>query len=194
MKYPVYFSDAGVPATGLTPAFSSLQNLLTEASVTPPTVTEIGGGWYAYEISPTAPLVGVIDGGAGLADADRYKPASIPVSALAQSLGSVQVTLQVNDPLNSVPVADVELIILNQDESLLVNSGLSNSIGQQLVQLSPGQYIVRLRKDGYNFSTPQTITVTVDATFTFNGTNVGDVAADFRSIVVPRSPILPHGV
>jgi hypothetical protein len=192
MNYPVYFSKVGVPQAGLTPVWISLQNALTTVSVLPgPTIMEIGGGWYTFSYTPSSPLVGVIDGGTSLSGADRYKSFSIPVGP-ATSAGSVSVIFQTTDPVQAVPIPDVEFIVLNQNETLLVNSGATNSMGQISVQLNPGQYVVRVRKDGYNFTTPVTITVSVSATFTFNGTQVGDIAADFRAIVVPRNLSQPE--
>jgi len=185
MEYQVYYSSLGVPQTGLTPIWASIQNALTAATIgSPPVVTEIGGGWYKFAMTPPAPIVGVLDGGISLANADRYKPMLIPVSA-ATAFGSVPITLAFFDPFNSIPIPDVEVVVLNQDETLLVNSAMSNSIGQLSLQLNPGIYIVRIRKDGYNFTTPVTLTVVTAATFTYNGTSVGDIAADYRALVIP---------
>lgn len=87
MLYYVYFSDGGVPKTGLTPTWESLVTADngTDKSGSAPVVTEVGGGWYKFTIVyGTVPwdvtgedLVGVIDGGSSLYDADRYKPISI---------------------------------------------------------------------------------------------------------------------
>lgn len=191
MQYQLYFSSLGAPQTGLTPTFLTYQNALTSASVTPPEITEIGGGWYAFSITPSAVMVGVVDGGVSLATADRYKPVRTPVSA-ATAFGSAQITVILADPVAATGIPDAEVVILNADESLIVNTGLTNSIGQLTAQLNPGTYIVRLRKDGYNFTTPQTLVVTIDGSVTYNGTQVGNVAADFRTIVVPNSPNLPR--
>jgi len=173
--------------SGLTPTFQSLQIVETTVSVAFPAISEIGNGWYRFTLTPAVPLVGVIDGGIALPGAERYQPVSIQV-LLDVSSGSAQITLVLNDTINFVPIPDVEIVVLNEDESLLVNSGVSNSMGQLLMQLTPGQYVIRIRKDGYNFSTPQTLVVVGNATVTYNGTQVGDVAADYRSIVVPRDP------
>ena len=71
----VYFHNAGVPATGLTPAFTSYVNVETLVSATAPSITEVGNGWYKYpdNISDFDHIVGIIDGGATLPDAYRYK-------------------------------------------------------------------------------------------------------------------------
>lgn len=87
MLYYVYFSDGGVPETGLTPTWESLVTAEngTDKSGSAPAITEVGVGWYkfaiTYDAAPwdveTEDLVGVIDGGSSLVDADRYKPISI---------------------------------------------------------------------------------------------------------------------
>jgi len=87
MEYSVYFSSGGVPATGLTLAWETLVTSTngTDKSATAIGATEAGGGWYTFEVDfGSAPwdvtdedLLGVIDGGATLANIDRYKPVAI---------------------------------------------------------------------------------------------------------------------
>lgn len=73
MIYKVYFAGAGVSKTALTPLWSSLKKTSDGTDYTPqPAISEIGGGFYKFDISPAEDLVGVIDGGASLADIDRY--------------------------------------------------------------------------------------------------------------------------
>ena len=101
MNYFVYFSDGGVPKTGLSPAWESLDDDSGAATSDNPTISEVGGGWYKFAIKygdnngpwkttgdiHKKDLVGVIDGDAsetaGLADADRYKPVCITLRGLA---------------------------------------------------------------------------------------------------------------
>ena len=97
MLYYVYFSDAGVPKTGLTPDFEYLKTAenSTDKSGSAPAITEIGGGFYKFDITlGTAPwdvttedLVGVIDGGSSLADVDRYK--SMTITKRGQALARI---------------------------------------------------------------------------------------------------------
>ena len=92
MLYYVYFSDAGVPKTGLSPDWESLKTAEngTDKSGSAPTISEVGGGWYAFDVTyGTAPwdvttedLVGVIDGGSLLVGVDRYKPVCISLRGL----------------------------------------------------------------------------------------------------------------
>lgn len=99
MLYYFYVSNAGVPETGLVAgndiAWESLCTAENGTSKTGPSLSEIGGGWYSFDItfgqSPwdilTEDLVGVIDcdtdGDAGLVDIDRYKPVTISLRGLA---------------------------------------------------------------------------------------------------------------
>ncbi len=72
----VYFSNAGIAATGLTLTWEYLKLVSDGTSYgSPPAFTEIGGGWYKFDINPTEKLVGVIDGSATLTiDSERYQP------------------------------------------------------------------------------------------------------------------------
>jgi hypothetical protein len=74
MIYLVFFSDAGVPKLLLTPAIVTCKKVADGQDVAdPPAVTEIGGGFYKFTAAPAEALVVTVDGGAELADADRYK-------------------------------------------------------------------------------------------------------------------------
>ena len=105
MLYYVYFSNEGVPSTGLSPTWclnSSSSSAIwsagttatgsgTEITTNLPAITEVGSGWYKFDITfgvapwtaTTQDLVGVIDGTATLAGADRYKPIVISLRGLA---------------------------------------------------------------------------------------------------------------
>jgi len=97
MLYYVYFSDGGVPKTGLTPTWEYLVTAEngTDKSSLAPTISEVAGGYYTFDITfgesgsgkpwdvETEDLLGVIDGGSGLVDADRYKPIAITLRGLA---------------------------------------------------------------------------------------------------------------
>ena len=74
MIYVVYFSNAGVPATGLTPAIGIYKKVSDGTDVSPaPTVSEIGGGFYKFTAAPAEAMLVRVNGGGSLADADRYK-------------------------------------------------------------------------------------------------------------------------
>jgi hypothetical protein len=74
MIYVVFFSNAGVPASGLTPSIGVYKRVSDGTDVTPaPTVSEIGGGFYKFTATPAEPLVVRLNGGGSLSDADKYK-------------------------------------------------------------------------------------------------------------------------
>ena len=74
MIYVVFFSNAGVPATGLSPTIGVYKKVSDGTDVTPvPTVSEIGGGFYKFTATPAEALVVRLNGGGSLADADKYK-------------------------------------------------------------------------------------------------------------------------
>lgn len=93
MLYYVYFSNGGTPKTGLSPDWESLVTAEngTDKSGSAPTISEVGGGWYNFDISfgvtpwdvETEDVLGVIDGGSSLAGAERYKPVAIALRGLA---------------------------------------------------------------------------------------------------------------
>ena len=72
----VFFTNAGVPETGLSPTFATWLGSDGNPPVAgAPAISEVGGGVYTYAIPVALAIdtVAVIDGGAGLANADRYK-------------------------------------------------------------------------------------------------------------------------
>jgi len=74
MIYVVFFSSAGVPATGLSPTIGIYKKVADGTDVIPvPAVSEVGGGFYKFTATPAEPLLVRIDGGVSLANADRYK-------------------------------------------------------------------------------------------------------------------------
>jgi hypothetical protein len=94
MLYRIHFDKAGLSQTGLTPTWKSLLTAVesgTDKSGSAPTISEIGGGFYTFdiehEIAPwddiTKDLVGEIDGGSSLVGRDRYKLIVITLRGLA---------------------------------------------------------------------------------------------------------------
>lgn len=78
--YKVYFSNAGLPGSGLSPTFNSLHNVDDGSSISPtPVISGIGGGWYKFDYTPSGQAVGVIYA-SGLADTDAYVPVDFSVN------------------------------------------------------------------------------------------------------------------
>ena len=128
MIYKVYFADDGVPKESLTPTWESLDALDgTDKSGNAPAITEIGGGWYKFElVYGTSPfdvteLVGVIDGGSALINHERYKPANMSVRDLA-------LTRQVNKAAFN-KTTKVETIRNDDDDAVELTSTISEAAG-----------------------------------------------------------------
>ncbi len=90
MIYKIYITESGMPKTGLSLSWHSLRAIDgTDKLSSAPTISEIGGGWYKFElvygISPfdVAELVGVIDAGSSLGGYERYIPVNISLRDLA---------------------------------------------------------------------------------------------------------------
>lgn len=70
----VYFSSGGTPVTGLSPTWNTLKKVSDGTAFSQPAISEVGGGWYKFDINPTETLTGVVDGGASVAAGERYVP------------------------------------------------------------------------------------------------------------------------
>jgi hypothetical protein len=165
--FTVYFSSSGVPATGLSPTWTSLKEV-DGTNYTQPTILEIGGGWYKYILSASQfeHIVGVIDGGASLANADRYKSVEIRYSDLSQKEHKEFVVLpvydedtlaltffaflNVNGELITTGLSSISLTVYNEDheeEFSLTTSSFTNGVAV-LSQNSPtltknkGYYVI----------------------------------------------------
>ena len=190
--YVVFFSNAGAPATGLTPVFTTLTDLVP-AAVAAPTVTEIGGGFYTFTLVPATDLVAVIDGGVALPAADRYlhamltprdsSPAliskdAVPMGAAFADLdggnGIRQVTITIDDGTDPVPTAIVSVFVV--DTNTYVAEAVASSLGVAVFALQDGTYDIRVLKPGYTFTTPTEIVVTATAGFTISGTAAAPAA------------------
>jgi hypothetical protein len=117
----VYFSSLGVPSTGLTPTWNSLKNVSDGTDYTPqPTISAIGGGWYKFtlDLDSFDHVVGVIDGGGTLANADRYKNFEVSYASIG-----------VDQPAQVVitPVYDEDSVSLSFTVALLIAGRLAQT-------------------------------------------------------------------
>lgn len=162
----IYFSDSGVPIEGLTPTFDNLKRVSDGVDVTPPAITEIGGGWYKFDIDPTERLTGVIDGGASLLiDAERYQPVVFDIYDYlyeiyvqpvydedSDSLTFLSWILQNGKIRKDVGLTDCEIKVYDSTHTLLftiTSSSQTNGIFV-LTQSSPG---LIANKDYYALAT-----------------------------------------
>jgi hypothetical protein len=89
--YWAIFGD-GNPATnsGLSPTFILFAGISGTTLLAPPGVTEMpaASGWYRFQYSPTFSINFTLDGGAGLASADRYVRGVLdPIQAVDLKIG-----------------------------------------------------------------------------------------------------------
>lgn len=99
MLLTAFFSDKGVPKTGLTPTIDVWEDDATHV-VNAQNMTEIAGGWYKYNFAgydESKDYVIRADGGASLADNDRYCFSSNEVGQVTEDLTDIKGTGFVKD-------------------------------------------------------------------------------------------------
>ena len=163
----IHFSTIGVPASGLSPSWYSLNKLSDSSAYSPqPTFTEVASsGWYKFEYNGSDNLVGVVDGGSSLSATDRYKSLKLNVS----TEGDRQVTITVVDINTALVIPDTFITIKNENQTLTLNTGTTDVSGNYTPILNTGSYKVLPRKSFVNFI-PETITVaSTTNTFTIYG-------------------------
>jgi hypothetical protein len=89
--------------------------------------------------------------------------------AALEGANSVTVTVQEAD---TTPISDASVTIRNSDETLVVGTGVTDSLGQLAVSLPDGTYKLRFAKVGFNFTNPQTLVVDGIETLTVTGTPI----------------------
>jgi len=74
MIYVIYFADLGTPKTGLSPTIDIFIKVSDGSSAgTPPSITELSGGYYKFSYAPTEDICIRIDSeDSNMADRDRY--------------------------------------------------------------------------------------------------------------------------
>jgi len=114
MLYYLYFAEAGAPKAGLSPTWHSLRTAAGGVSklAFAPAINAVGEGWYRFDVTrgqtpwdvEAEDLVGVVDGGSALADADRYKPVAITRRGEALAVISGEIELPAGN-LRTLPGA-----------------------------------------------------------------------------------------
>lgn len=90
--------------------------------------------------------------------------------------GDNLVTLTIEE-VDTTPIPDVKISIMNSDSTVLLATGISDSNGDASFSLDDGTYKVLLRRIGWTFTVPETLVVDESPeTDTYNGTeiSVGD--------------------
>ena len=86
-----FFTNSGDPATGLSPTINIRNVPSGTLAVLAGAMPELGGGFYYYDFTsydPAGEYAARVDGGAGLANIDRYKLAGFSVDVPATVGGS----------------------------------------------------------------------------------------------------------
>ena len=95
-----FFTNAGIPALGLIPTIDVWDSALNHP-INAQAMTEIAGGWYQYDFvayNDTVDYVIRADGGAGLADFERYVFASNECdSSIAESEVNIIAEVDANE-------------------------------------------------------------------------------------------------
>ena len=138
--YSVYFANAGVPATGLTLTWESINQEDGDGAFTPqPTFTEVGSGWYRFSSTPTKNVVGVIDGSATLGDSDRYVPCRLTPNDenLDVAVSTRSDFDETANDVNLSPTAESDLVDAVWDEILTAAThNISTSAGRRLREVA----------------------------------------------------------
>ena len=82
IRLTAFFTDGGAPATGLTPTIDIRRVDTGALVVTAGAMVELGGGLYSFDFTSTyddaiADYAAVADGGAALANAERYQAGTV---------------------------------------------------------------------------------------------------------------------
>jgi len=139
MIYLMFFTMAGAPETLLTPTIITYKKVSDGADVAdPPSITEIGGGFYKFTATPTEAIAVSIDGGASLTNAfERYK------------------VMQITPNDDNLDAAITESIDTINDFTTATVSGAFNDLDAPIVQLNELYKIF-----GLDPSAPLTVTMT----------------------------------
>ena len=94
--------------------------------------------------------------------------------------GNNQITVHVQDG-GALPIPDVFVRIADASGVITLGTGYTNASGDVVFALDDGDYQVILRKALVNFTVPELLTVTVDATVDYTG-----------DVLVPSAPVQPN--
>ena len=132
MVYKVYIADNTGPRTGLSPSWESLKTVDGAGRmVSAPSITEIGGGWYRFELTyGTVPwdvpdLVGVIDAGEDLIAVQRY----IPIAVSLRDLGFAFLT---NTRKQTIATGVID-VLEDDGETVLLRLTPSQADGDEII-------------------------------------------------------------
>jgi len=131
--YKIYFSNGGLPGSGLSPEFISLNNVSNGSGISFPAISGISTtGWYKFDLTVSEDVIGVVYG-SGLSDTDGYLPVDFTVND--QSLDAAITTrptastiVTSGNAANWSGVADVSALALEASISGLNNVSIDTIV------------------------------------------------------------------
>jgi hypothetical protein len=102
---------------------------------------------------------------------DSLEAISDAISGISGGSGSNTVTITIEDEL-SIPIPEVRVEIWNEDASVYLQGGYTNSSGIYTASRDDGTYTVKVRKAGWSFSDPFTLVVSGDTAQTYEGAGI----------------------
>ena len=107
--------------------------------------------------------------GAGWAD-ETLRSIRTAIGSIGGIQGANAITIQIYETDTTTPIVDDTIAIWNSDQSLMLGTAKTDSNGQISIGLDDGTYKIVSQKAHVEFDVPETMIVTVPATFTFYGT------------------------
>lgn len=109
-----YFSNLGVPATGLSPTVTIYDVSNGDVLINAAAMTEVAGGFYKYDFttfSTSGDYHIVSDGGVGLAPPERYAIGSSRQEAFIE-IANISVDVEVENEIDITVAADEEISVI----------------------------------------------------------------------------------
>lgn len=128
--------------------------------------THVTNSLNSYD-PPTKTELDTIESNIRGTDLDTLKTLSDQIDNVEVPSGASTVTIIINDGSN--PLSDVFVAIKNNAQTVLLYATYTDSNGQITCALNDGTYKVILRKFGYTFTVPETLTVSGTTSDTYSG-------------------------
>jgi len=176
VKFIAYFTDEGTPSTGLSPTVTIWQ-VGTGIVINAAAMTEIGGGAYYYDFTTYDAEQDYFfrgDGGAGLADQDRYVGVSNVTGQLEDAIDDLTTAFQsfagligtgdtvwcytLTETGSGDPISNADVWVTSDAAGTTVLAqNKTNASGVAYFMLDAGStaYVWR-QKAGYTFANPDT--------------------------------------
>jgi hypothetical protein len=124
-----------------------------------------------YAILPFVLDLSEIKGSGYTLGTDSLEAISDAISGISGGGGSSTVTITIEDEL-SIPIPEARVEIWNEDASVYLQGGYTNSSGIYTASRDDGTYTVKVRKAGWSFGDPFTLVVSGDTVQTYEGAGI----------------------